>query len=320
MHSLRLKLRALFNRRKLDRDLQDELAYHLEQRQAHGGVRAPFGNVTAIQEVTRELWMFLWLEDIWRDVRHAFRAMRQAPGHTLAIVLLLAVGIGANAAIFSLTYPILIERLPVAEPNRLISFDGISTQRGRTGGWGWSGPTFEAFRPRYGSADIAASGSVPPGAGTDRRFDGLETTLVTGNFFQVLGLEPASGRLLVPEDDTYDDPHAVFVLSHAGWRVRLGGAPDVVGRQFQLYGRSFTLVGITPVDFRGMGADIWIPYNWQPAVGDRDVRRDRGRSWLGLTGRLKPGVSLDQAQAEANVVWSQVRTEFQLPPEFSLRI
>src|SRR5262245_44301485 len=149
MRSLR-KLRALFKRRNLERDLQDEIAYHLEQRKAHGETRAPFGNVTLIQETTRDLWMFAWLEDLSRDVRHAFRTMRHAPGHTLAIVLLLAVGIGANAAIFSLTYPILIERLPVPEPNRLISFDGINTQRGRAGGWGWSGPTFESFQSLYG--------------------------------------------------------------------------------------------------------------------------------------------------------------------------
>jgi predicted permease len=320
MRSLRLKLRALFNRRKLDRDLQDEIAYHLEQRQAHGEARAAFGNVTLIQESTRDLWMFSWLEDLSRDVRHALRTMRHAPGHTLAIVLLLAVGIGANAAIFSLTYPILIDRLPVPEPNRLISFDGINTQRGRPGGWGWSGPTFEAFQRRYASADVAAAGAIPPGAGTDRRFDGLETKLVTGNFFHVLGLGAASGRLLVPEDDTYDDPRAVFVLSDASWKGRLGGDPSVIGREFQLYGRTFTLVGVTPGDFRGMGADIWIPYNWQPVVGDRDVRRDRGRSWLDLMGRLKPGVSLAQAQAEADIAWSQVRTEFRLPPEFSLRL
>jgi len=319
MRSLRLKLRALLKRRQLERDLREEMAYHLEQRQLHGDTRVPFGNITAIQETTRDVWMFRWLEDLSRDVRHAFRTMRHAPGHTLAIVLLLAVGVGANAAIFSLTYPILIERLPVREPDRLVSFAAISTQRAG-GGLGWSGPAFDFFRRQYGSAEVAAIGSVQAGAGTDLRFDGLETTLVTGNYFHVLGLDAARGRLLAPQDDSYDAPRPVFVLSNAAWTSRLGGDRNAIGAEFQLYGRPFTLVGVTPPDFRGAGGDIWLPYNWQPAVGDRDVRNDRGRSWLALTGRLKSGVSLAQAQAEANVAWSGVRAEFRLPPEFSLQL
>ncbi len=317
MRAIRLKLKALFRRRQLNRDLQDELAYHLEQRQLHGETRAPFGNPTLIQEATRDVWMFRWLEELSRDVRHAFRTMRHAPGYTLAVILLLAVGIGSNAAIFSLTYPIMIDRLPVHDPDRLVSVAGISRSVGN--GLSWSGPSFDFFRERYASADLAASGSVAAGAGTEPRFEGLTTMLVTGNYFQVLGLETGRGRLLAPEDDS-EPPRAVFVISEAAWKGRLGSDLNVLGRQFQLYGRPFTLVGVAPPGFRGVGGDVWLPYNWQPVVGDRDVRKDRGRTWLDVTGRLKPTVSLAQAQAEGDVIWSQLRNEFRLSPEVALQL
>ena len=112
--TLRLRLRALFHRRRLERDMQDELAYHMEQRGQMA--RAPFGNQTLIREELRDMWTFTRLEDLWRDLRHATRILRRTPGQTAAIVLLLAVGIGANTAIFSLVNAVLLQELPVANP------------------------------------------------------------------------------------------------------------------------------------------------------------------------------------------------------------
>jgi predicted permease len=312
LRSVQLRLRALWRRDQLERDLEDELAYHLEQRSANGAHAVPFGNATSIREQARDQWTFIALDNLWRDVRQAIRTLTHAPGHTLAIVLLLAIGIGANSAIFSIAYPVLLAELPVPEPERLMRMiPAVRTSDGSAGAW--SIPLFETFRERFQSAEMAGYlGDTNPRAQEPESegLAGLATTMVSGNYFRVTGIQAEIGRALTPEDDTYPDARTVFLLSHGAWQRELGGDREAIGRQFPLFGRSFTLLGVLPREFRGMGGDVWVPMNLQPIlVPGPDRRRDWGNFSTDVIARLKPGVSKAQAQAEASVVWSGFREE-----------
>jgi predicted permease len=267
------------------------IAYHLEMRRS--GARASFGNATAIQEEIREMWTFAHVENLWRDVRHAMRVLLRAPGHTAAIVALLALGIGSNAAIFTLFNAVFIRPLAVDRPQEL----AILTRTVNRNEAFWSGPGWEEFRSRQTSfSGLLAMTSAHPLSrepnGGDLGFQA--TSVVSGNFFQVLGVRPAIGRVFTESDDQPGKPSLVVVLSDGFWRNYLGADPKVVGR-ILYYGRlPFTVIGVTPREFIGLGETVWVPRH---AVSSRDFET--------VIGRLKLGVSIRQAQAEADVVYPQ---------------
>lgn len=306
MRTLWLKLRALFRRDQFEHDLQDELAYHRELRGS-----AVFGNPTSIAEQCRDLWTFTTLEDLWRDVRHAVRTLRRTPGHSLAIIGLLAAGIGANAAIFSLINAVLIREIPVKNPSELAIIQRVDVL-GRDNNI--SVPLYQELRERQTSfADILATQNLQNpqltlAAGTTEEVANVRGTIVSGNYFDVLGTGTLLGRTIQPSDDIFEDPHAVTVLSHDFWRRQFGGDRSVLGREVFLFGQPFTIIGITREEFRGVGGDFWVPISMQPvAMPGADRLRSPGSAWLNVMGRLKPGVSLAQAQAEAKVIYEPFR-------------
>jgi hypothetical protein len=159
LRELRLRIRALWKRRQLERDLEDELAYHMTLRQSEA--RAPFGNATLVREKMRDVWTFPRLEDLWRDVSHGVRILRRTPGQTAAIIFLLAIGIGANTAIFSLLDTALLTELPVTDPKGLVILnrpivEGTST----AGASDFSTPLFDRFRAQLTTMDLAGVGSL----------------------------------------------------------------------------------------------------------------------------------------------------------------
>jgi predicted permease len=287
LRSLWLRIRK---RRQLERDLQDELAYHLEMRQS--GART-FGNPTLIQEEIREMWTFVQVENLWRDVRHAVRVLRRAPGHTAAIIFLLALGIGSNAAIFTLFNAVFIRPLAVDRPQEL----AILTRTVNGNESAWSPAGWEEFRRRQTSfsgllAMTSAHQLSPEPNGEDLGV--RATSVVSGNFFQLLGVRPAIGRVFTESDDQPGKPSLVVVLSDGFWRNYLGADPKVVGRTLY-YGRlPLTVIGVTPREFIGLGETVWVPLNTVSS-----------RPFATVIGRLKPGVSIRQAQAEADVVYPQ---------------
>lgn len=252
---------------------------------------------------------FTCLEDLWREVRHAVRYLRRSPGHTTAIVILLALGIGANAAMFNLVNVVFIRELPVPEPDRLV----VLTATGS-----WPTATFEDFRRLQNSfSGIVGVGSLTYSLVTTDGGELLANArggIVSGNYFRVLGVRPALGRVLTEDDDRLDDPQPVMVISHNFWRRQFGGDPQTLGRRLHLFGSPFTIVGITPPEFAGempgRVRDFWVPLNMQPVANpEGDLRRNRTFRWLSVIGRLKPDVVLEQAQAEAEVVYRQVLAE-----------
>jgi len=304
IRSFRLRLRALMKRRQLERDLNDELAYHLEQRAAQGSPLAPFGNVTRIRENCRDVWTFHHLEDLWRELRQATRFLRRAPGHTAAIVALLALGIGLNGAMFSLVNAIFIRDLPVHEPQRLAT---LNTQ--------WSTPVFEEFRDAQTSfAGILATGSLIGTVVTTEAGEQLSQAsggIASGNYFHVLGVFAVLGRVFTEEDDRPSDPQPALVISHAFWKRQFGGNAQVLGQRMFLSGTPFIVIGVTPEGFLGempgRPRDFWVPLSMQPVADPQgDLRRNRGFHWLSVIGRIKPGATLQQAQAEAEMIYGRL--------------
>jgi predicted permease len=256
------------------------------------------------------------LECLWRESRLAVRSLTRARWHSAAIVALLAVAIGANVAMFSLVNAVMLRELPVQRPAELVAVKRMS----RDVSQGVSFPLYEALRERWQSmSGLIAVGDVSPAFSLDAASSaGVENvfgTMVSGNYFRVLGVNVAVGRALTEDDDRFEDPRPVIVISHTLWQTRFGGAPEVVGRSVWLAGSRFTIVGITPAAFRnlggdrGIGGDYWVPLNMQPIVGrGGDRRRNAGASMLRVMGRLRDGVSMRQAQAEAAVLTGQLST------------
>ena len=255
---------------------------------------------------------FLTVDDLWRDVRHAVRGLRRAPIHSASIVTLLALAIGANVAIFSLVNALLLRELPVDRPGDLVAVKRMS--RGTSQGMSMS--LFEAVRQRVTTVDLIAIADVSaPLADAAAAADVTDATgvMVTGNYFQVLRAGATLGRLIGEDDDRFADPRPVMVLSHALWTRRFGGDRAVVGRSVLLAGHRFTIVGVAAKELRalggdrGIGADYWIPLNMQPVVsGGADRRRNPGASMLRVMGRRREGASIQQVQAEFDVLYRQL--------------
>lgn len=322
MRTLWLKLRTLWRRGQLERDLRDELAYHRELRGSAHPVA--FGNPTSITEQCRDLWTFTKLEDLWRDVRHAVRILRRTPGHSLAIVGLIATGIGANAAIFSLINAVLIREIPVKNPGELAIVQRVDSL-GRENNI--SVPLYQEMRERQTSfTDIfAAQGFQNPQftlqRGSTEEVTNVRGTIVTGNYFDVLGVGALLGRAITPSDDVFEDQRAVMVLSYDFWVRQLGGDQRVIGREVYLYKRPFTIIGVMPKEFRGVGGDFWVLLSMQPIVMPGiNLLSSPGSAWLNVMGRLKPGVSLAQAQAEAKVIYEPFRAQYNQQEGTTMRV
>ncbi|HLF84932.1 MAG TPA: ABC transporter permease, partial [Blastocatellia bacterium] len=248
------------------------------------------------------------MDSLWQDLRYAVRLLAKSPGVTAMAVLALALGIGGNTAIFSLVNGALIRPLPgVQDPDQLVSLE--RTQNGKVQ-YSSGYPDYVDYRDHCSSfAGLAAHCGTPLSFinGAPERLRG---DLVSGNYFSVLGVKPAVGRLIAPDDDDQPGGHAVAVLSYGLWLRAFGADPDVVGREIKLNGYDFTIVGVAARDFRGTETggsyDIWIPIKMQVQAMPRTMGRhwfnDRSAGWLGLFGRIRQGVSVEQAQGELSTI------------------
>jgi putative ABC transport system permease protein len=250
------------------------------------------------------------------DVRYACRMMRRAPGLTLAAILSLALGIGANATIFSWVRAFLLEPFPgVAAQRDLIVLSGTNPA-GET--ISVSYPDYRDFRDRSSTlsalvaqdlnfASLAAAGTGTSGPAAGEPAQRIMTLVVSGNYFGVLGVQAQRGRVFTPDDDRVPNGHPVLVISHALWQRRFGGRADIVGAQVSLNSHPFTVIGITPEPFvgsiGGLAADAWVPMMMVSAVDPGADRLEaRGTRWMQCLARLKPGATMPQAQAELETI------------------
>jgi predicted permease len=302
--TLRLRLRALLHRRRLDRDLEEELAFHLATRAERSdplAARRSFGNPTLVKETMRDLWTFNWLDTLSRDLRYATRSLRKSPGFAAVAVLTLALGIGANTAIFSVVNAVLLHPLPYPEPDRLVELWGnvkrAKVERRGTSfadylDWKKQSQSFERMA-LYIDGTVTLNGVAEP--------ERVPMEYVGHGYFEMLGVAPQAGRSFLASEDQVPQRDKVAVLSDGFWKRRFGGDPQAIGRSIQLHDQMYTIVGVMPPAFRGVDdrADLWLPV--MTAIGPEDLG-DRGSRGPAVLGRLKPGVGIAQAQSEMDAI------------------
>ncbi len=305
------RLVPYLGRRTADQDLQEELRLHLElerERQRDAGVpeaaamlaaRRRLGNGTSIRERTRDVWGWRWLDDLGRDVRHALRGLRRGPGFTGTVVLVLALGIGANTALFSVVYGLLLRPLPYPDPEAIVLVGKV--WRDRTGLPTLTNPELRALRADAGSFEqLAASSRV---AVPWTRPDGnLFGQAVTPAYFSLLGTTPHLGRLFTAAD-AEEGAAPVVLLSHGVWTNRFGSDRDAVGGTVDIDSGPHTVIGVLPEGFEPPRSSpgFWTPLVVAPYEPSADGALDNPGFMLGI-GRLRPGVSPDEAQAEVRTI------------------
>lgn len=348
LRALLVRLGGLFGRRRSDEDFAAELEAHLRlhiednlqmgmnPEKARREALMRLGGLTQTQENYRERRGLPSLETLLRDIRYALRVLRKSPGFTVVAVATLALGIGVNTAIFTAFDALMLRPRPVRDPERLVSI--FRTSPGQSRG-GVSYPDYLYFRDHsksfsdlslfaYGmavtSSDLPATG--PESSSSIARTVGFQLpqllegsaqpigcVFVSGNYLGMYGVTPLSGRLLTPEDDQPNAAPAVM-MSGDFWQRRFHTDPRVVGSLLHLNGRAFTVVGVTPIHYlAGLPAvpDLWAPVSAKMRLGFSGQDLENRQVSAGFAGgRLRPGISLADAQAELNVLAGQLRADY----------
>ena len=318
-----LRIRSLINRRQLDRDLEDELNFHLAMRKeklqaeglnpdaAHFASRKRFGNPTLVQEACRETWGFAWVENLWQDIRYAARTLRKNPGFTTVVVLTIALGIGASTAVFSVVDPLLFRRLPYPQDEQLVSV-------------GYLGPVDDNefnvvssyFDWRQGQTPFQYLTAMRPGTGCDVLINNTPQQIrcyaVAADFLRTFRIAPFMGRDFSEDDDRPRAP-TVVLLSYGFWRRAFGGDAKALGKTIVMNDEPAQVVGVLPKDFE------------MPQLGDIDVmlparldaslpRSANSSSFLRTFARLREGVTIEQARDQFRPLFQESAAK-DVPPE-----
>ena len=363
MISLRIflsRLRGLFLNRKLDHELADEIQSHIEmQIEDHVGqgmspeearylALRKFGGVDQVKETYREGRSLPWAETFLRDLRYGLRMLRRSPGMTAVAILSLALGIGANTALFSVLDAVLLKTLPVEQPEQLVLFEWKAARQYRLSGASGASnvdvppgqrglslfryDVFERMRQEQAGAtespltDLFAFGAIRAlTAKVGDQAENISGQAVSGNYYTGLRLQPSLGRVITVDDDR---PTAapVVTLSYNFWQERFGADPAVIGQQLKLNQQSFTIIGVTPPAFNGADQVGYYPAVTIPLALEPQLRGERsvlgtttkpGVWWLNVMGRLKPGATQDQARESLNAAFQAAALAAMPPPRKS---
>ena len=326
------KFRVTFARRKTADDLTDEIRSHLQMEQqenlesgmspdeAHYAALRRFGNVTLVEEGSREMWTWNGLETLGQDVRYGLRHLRRSPGFTIVAVLTLALGIGANTAIFSLMNAVMLRELPVERPAELVLLgegrsDGSNNDVGNTDLYSYLFYR-EMRRQNRVFAEVGAMLSIQFG-GMHGAVDGsadlekMDVQLVSGTYFPMLGVKPILGRTFTEAEDEPAGSHPVAMISYTWWLRRFNRDPAVVGKTVRLGSTLYTIVGVAPPEFFGtrvgQSPSVWIPLSMEKQISPGwNGLDDKWFQSLYIFGRLKPGVSREQAREKVNLLARQI--------------
>jgi predicted permease len=330
-------LSALFKRRRVNRELDEELEAFAQasitekmkrgmtEEQARRSAMAELGSRDAVKH---QVWTSRWesrFEGRLQDLRIGGRSLAKAPGFTVVALLSLALGIGANTAIFSLLNAIMLRPLPVPHPEQLYLF-GKGQWAGSTDGMphrSWqlfSYPLYKTLAAQTSSfSGVAAQSSIQMGSHISLGGNAMEHVridLVSGTYFSVMQVNPALGRVLAESDDQTAGASPVAVVSFGWFQQHFGGNPSAIGQSLRIQGRDYTIVGVAQAGFAGIGAsqptDLWIPLSMEKEISPGwNGLADHDFQSLYLVGRLKPGVSLEQAGAATDLLFRQiVRDEY----------
>jgi putative ABC transport system permease protein len=318
LYTLPLRLRSLFRRAQVERELNEELQYHLERRieehlaegmtaeeARHAALRA-MGGVEQRKEECRDMRRVNLIENTLQDLRFAGRMLRRSPGFTAVAILSLALGVGANTAIFQLLDAVRLRSLPVAKPRELaeVRVSGGPPPVGLTRGVNSeiTNPLWERIREHQEVfSGVLAWGDAEFDVGHGAEARSVNGLWVSGDFFSVLGVAPARGRLFTAADDRRGCGPEGVVISHAFWQGYFGGRDSVIGNKLAIGEKTFTVIGVTPPEFFGLEVgksfDIALPICSRADVLDRS-----DFWWLVVMGRLKPGWTLARASESLNVI------------------
>jgi predicted permease len=336
LSDLFLRLRSLFRRSAVESELDQELQFHIEQQvkklvasgftleQAMRQTRLDFGGLSQVKQDCRESRGITLLETSAQDVRYALRQLRRTPAFTVTVLLTLALGIGANAAIFTLVNAILLKNLPVADPRSLVRLGDkndccVNSGTSDTGDYSlFSTDTYEQLKknaPEF--EDLAAMESgfgyrpiIARREGSQAMARSVAGEFVSGNYFRTFGLQPQAGRLLLDADDLQGAPFTA-VMSYEAWQNNYAGDAAVVGSTFWVNTKPVTIVGVAPRGFYGdrlssAPPEFYLPIQSMQSLANAPYVRDPETQWLYIVGRVKPGVATDGLQAKMSALLRQV--------------
>ena len=311
------RLAVLFRRRHFDRDLEEEMQFHLEmqaeENQASGisaeesryAARRQFGNTALLKETSREIWGLAFIQQLAQDAAYALRLLWKNPGFSVIAIAVLALGSGANTAIFSVVNSVLLRPLPFPDPHQLVYLTEVNKQSGIEGGWIAPGNYLQWRERSHSMQDMGAFVSTLPtltGAGEPVRLNGVQAT---ASLLTTLGIKLVLGRPFSREEDQ-PGRNAVALLSENLWRERFGARSDILGRSVVLDRKPHTIVGIvsSAIRLEEEPWDVWTPLGLGP--GDRD---EHNSFYLYAIGRMKSGIGVEQARLEMRSVGASIYRE-----------
>jgi predicted permease len=354
---LMARFKGLFAKQEQDRELHEELQAHLEMlveenrrkgmsaEEARRAAGVTLGGIAQTEEAYREARGLHFVQTLLQDLRYALRMLRRAPGFAAVVVISLALGIGANTAIFSAIDAVMLRMLPVEDPQQLVmlhwhaprhpqkyvgDLEGSGFGGGKEGitSYSFAYAQYQQFKNEnhvFSSTFAFAANNDSVNIGIDGRAETTVMQGVSGNYFDGLGVQTILGRPITPEDDQESAP-ATAVVSYEFWRGRLGASPDIVGKKIVVNALPVTILGVAPPEFFGLepgGAPgLYVPLAMYSAEQARQGGTDSGLTflkdpkvwWAGVVGRLKPGVTATQAEAELKVIFDQgLNTEVPVP-------
>ncbi len=292
-------------------ETDENIARGMTPADARLAARRKLGNITRTREVIYEMNTITSLETFWQDLRYGLRLLRRNPAFAIIAICSLALGTGANTAIFQLVNAIRLRSLPVVNPQELALIKPNAPE-GRSGGFHGAypiltNPLLEQLQARQQAfSGIAAWGSELFDLSSGGEVRPVKVVWVNGDYFRTLGTQPALGRLLSPADDRRGGP-PIAVLSHAFWLREFGGDPGALGRTVPLDGHAFEIVGVTPAGFNGLEVgrtfDVMVPLSTEPLLHPGRPRLDARHEWfLAAVGRVKPDWTIERANAHLNAI------------------
>src|SRR5262245_37050279 len=330
LSKLRPRLRALLRKSEMERELNEELRYHIEQQteqnirmgldqeEARHAARRDFGGVEQAKEQSRDARGVRWLGDSWQDLRYGARILLKHPGFTLVAILTLALGIGANTAIFSVINALLLRPLPYHRPEQLVKvFQARPNPAKGMLPSIWSYPRFEILRDQNRSFSAVAGFKQSPYnlTGTDAP-ERLQVEMVTASYFPLLGVEAVVGRTFTAEEDRISGANSVVLLGYGLWQRRFGGDLQAIGKTIELDKQAFTIVGVLPPNFRGQSgtAEVWAPLMAAAKFVSKILIRPN-EYWFQVIARLNDGISPAQINADLRRVSAQIEQQYPSPKE-----
>ena len=319
LRALAARLRGLFGDRRADREFDDEVETHLRlltERYVRQGMskaeatltaRRRFGNVTLLKEAHHDMRGIRFIDTLVQDVRYGLWMMRRKPGFTTIVILTLALGIGANTAIFSVVNAVLLNPFAYPEAERIMFLSSSRLSEPNSSS-AISYPNFLDWQQQQTTFSHLA-------AARNRTFNltgvadpmQVKTAIISPEAFPLLGVAPQLGRVFTAQDNQLNAARAV-VLSHAFWQKQFAGEANVIGRQLLLDDQAYTVIGVMPPRFKFWAGEVWVPFG---LFADEDFAKDRsGMVTINALGRLKPGVTLEQARAEFNVIAARLAAQY----------